>query len=378
MTKADLVEQVAGAIGRRVTKRECGLVVDAFLDAVREALARGEGIELRGFGTFKVQHRKARTALNPTTGGTVEVAAYDVPVFQPSKLLRNRVDQGSGRSRENPWGPLASHSRVARPPDAARFILHLGEVSGEILVLLRMGGIRLVASADNVADGGSGGTRLRPSARRAVWPSRTGLLDRSDLPRRAAWACPMPNSPMARQASRVGGRFGHGRALPRAMNAPAVMAQPQGGQRYTEPARCPVKGTVLVRPPSMSTGHPPYGLGDAGSGLKTRCGSGHPEVGRGSRSERAASPLPGPCRSSMGTHSWIDIALCRHGSRRERRRAEDAQFLYLGIKDGEASAYQCHEALQIAERVRSGAIEGADAKILDQRPGRTRWPPGRS
>ena len=98
MTKADLVEQVAHAIGRRVTKRECGLVVDAFLDAVREALARGEGIELRGFGTFKVRHRKARTALNPGTGETVEVAAHDVPVFRPSKLLRSRVDQGSGLS----------------------------------------------------------------------------------------------------------------------------------------------------------------------------------------------------------------------------------------------------------------------------------------
>lgn len=98
MTKADVVEQVAHAIGRRVTKRECGLVVDAFLDAVREALARGKGIELRGFGTFKVRHRKARTALNPRTEETIQVPAYDVPVFQPSKLLRSRMDLGSGVS----------------------------------------------------------------------------------------------------------------------------------------------------------------------------------------------------------------------------------------------------------------------------------------
>ena len=47
MTKADLVEQVADAIRPRVTKRECGLVVNAFLDAVKDALARGDGIELR-------------------------------------------------------------------------------------------------------------------------------------------------------------------------------------------------------------------------------------------------------------------------------------------------------------------------------------------
>ena len=93
MTKADLVEQAAGAIGQRVTKRDCGLVIDAFLDAVKEALARGDGIELRGFGTFKVRHRKARTGRNPRTGEPVEVPARNVPVFQPSTLLRERVDR---------------------------------------------------------------------------------------------------------------------------------------------------------------------------------------------------------------------------------------------------------------------------------------------
>ncbi len=70
-------------------------MVDAFLDAVKEALARGDGIELRGFSTFKVRHRTAR---NPRTGEAVEVAARDVPVFQPSRLLRRRVDRGSGVS----------------------------------------------------------------------------------------------------------------------------------------------------------------------------------------------------------------------------------------------------------------------------------------
>ena len=98
MTKADLVEQVADAIGPRVTKRECGLVVDAFLDAVKEALARGDGIELRGFGTFKVRHRQARTGRNPRTGEEVEVPPRYVPVFKPSRHLRSRVDRGSGVS----------------------------------------------------------------------------------------------------------------------------------------------------------------------------------------------------------------------------------------------------------------------------------------
>ena len=62
MTKADLVERAAGAVGSTVTKKDCGLVVDAFLDAVKDALERGEGIEIRGLETFKTQQRKARTA----------------------------------------------------------------------------------------------------------------------------------------------------------------------------------------------------------------------------------------------------------------------------------------------------------------------------
>ena len=94
MTKAGLVEQVADAVRPRVTKRACGLAVDAFLAAVGNALARGDRIELRGFGTFKVRHRRARTARNPRTGETVEVPPRDVPVFKPSRHLRSRVDRG--------------------------------------------------------------------------------------------------------------------------------------------------------------------------------------------------------------------------------------------------------------------------------------------
>ncbi len=98
MTKADLVERAASVVGPGVTKKDCGLVVDAFLDAVKDALERGEGIEIRGFGTFKVRHRKARTARNPRTGEPVEVPPRVAPVFKPSSHFRSRVDRGSGVS----------------------------------------------------------------------------------------------------------------------------------------------------------------------------------------------------------------------------------------------------------------------------------------
>lgn len=98
MTKADLVERVADALGPRVTKRDSGLAVDAFLAAVQDALVQGEGIEIRGFGVFKVRHRKARTGRNPRTGEPVPVPARSVPVFQPSRHFRSRVDRGQRSS----------------------------------------------------------------------------------------------------------------------------------------------------------------------------------------------------------------------------------------------------------------------------------------
>lgn len=91
MTKADLVEQVAEAIGPGITKKDCALVVDGLLNAIKNALAEHQNIEIRGFGTFKVRERKARMARNPRTGDPVEVPARVVPVFKPSKDLRIQV-----------------------------------------------------------------------------------------------------------------------------------------------------------------------------------------------------------------------------------------------------------------------------------------------
>ena len=100
MTKADLVEQVAEAIGPGITKKDCALVVDGFLNAVKHALAKGENIEIRGFGTFKVRRRKTRMARNPRTGDAVKVPSRAVPVFKPSKHLRSRVGRMDGTRPE--------------------------------------------------------------------------------------------------------------------------------------------------------------------------------------------------------------------------------------------------------------------------------------
>ena len=95
MTKADLVEHVTASIARTsgpmISKKDCARVVDAFLDAVKDALRDQKNIEIRGFGTFKIRRRKTRMARNPRTGEPVEVAARPVPVFKPSKELRTVV-----------------------------------------------------------------------------------------------------------------------------------------------------------------------------------------------------------------------------------------------------------------------------------------------
>ena len=77
----------------------------------------------------------------------------------------------------------------------ARFILRLGEVSGGTLVLLHMGGYNLVPSADNVADGGPGGSRIRATARRAVGLPARDLWLGVTPQRRGGWGCPAPSAP---------------------------------------------------------------------------------------------------------------------------------------------------------------------------------------
>src|ERR1700712_780840 len=95
MTKADLVEHVTAQIsktaGPMISKKDCARVVDAFLDAIKDALKEQKNIEVRGFGTFKIRQRKTRMARNPRTGSPVEVSARPVPVFKPSKELRAMV-----------------------------------------------------------------------------------------------------------------------------------------------------------------------------------------------------------------------------------------------------------------------------------------------
>lgn len=95
MTKADVVNVIASATG--LTKVETEAVVNGFISTIRDSLKDGKGIEIRGFGTFKVRKKKPRVARNPRSGEKVNIPEKFVPVFKPSKELKTVVDNGHKR-----------------------------------------------------------------------------------------------------------------------------------------------------------------------------------------------------------------------------------------------------------------------------------------
>lgn len=92
MTKADIVERVADGTG--LTKLETEAIIEGFLNTVIQTLRDGNGIEIRGFGSYKVKKKNARYARNPRTGEKVFVDEHYVPTFKFSKDFKNSVDKG--------------------------------------------------------------------------------------------------------------------------------------------------------------------------------------------------------------------------------------------------------------------------------------------
>ena len=91
MTKAELVEEVAKETD--LTKKDAEVIVQTVLDSITDALQRGDGVELRGFGSFRIRSRSPRQGRNPKTGSDVSVPAKKVPHFKPGKELRDIVNQ---------------------------------------------------------------------------------------------------------------------------------------------------------------------------------------------------------------------------------------------------------------------------------------------
>ena len=90
MNKSDLVEKLASDAD--VTKKQTEQVVNLIFDSMTETLARGDRIEIRGFGSFISKHYPAYNGRNPRTGEIIRVAEKYLPFFKVGKELRERVD----------------------------------------------------------------------------------------------------------------------------------------------------------------------------------------------------------------------------------------------------------------------------------------------
>ena len=93
MTKSELIERIA-AVQTQLSARDVELAVKMILDHMADALATGERIEIRGFGSFSLHYRAARLGRNPKTGEKVQLDGKFVPHFKPGKELRDRVNAG--------------------------------------------------------------------------------------------------------------------------------------------------------------------------------------------------------------------------------------------------------------------------------------------
>ena len=91
MTKTQLIEAIHKK-DNRLTKVQVAEVVDAMIEAMTRALAKGDKVEIRRFGNFTVRQREARKARNPKTGEMVEVPAKRVPHFKPGKEFKAVVE----------------------------------------------------------------------------------------------------------------------------------------------------------------------------------------------------------------------------------------------------------------------------------------------
>jgi len=96
MTKADLVDLIYERIGS--SKKEAGEIVEEVFRIIEDCLQRGEKVKISGFGSFVVNHKRARRGRNPQTGSAIIIDSRRVLSFKPSQVLKSLVANGTKRS----------------------------------------------------------------------------------------------------------------------------------------------------------------------------------------------------------------------------------------------------------------------------------------
>ncbi len=90
MNKTELITSVAEVAG--ISKKDAAAAVAATFDAISDAMAKGESVQLIGFGTFEVRERGERMGKNPRTGEAVKIEASKAPAFKAGKALKDKVN----------------------------------------------------------------------------------------------------------------------------------------------------------------------------------------------------------------------------------------------------------------------------------------------
>ncbi|MEE3427612.1 MAG: HU family DNA-binding protein [Ruminococcus sp.] len=91
MNKTELIAAVAEASG--ISKKDAEKAVSATVDTIVDAIAKGDKVQLVGFGTFEQRQRNARTGVDPRTGNKIEIAASKVPAFKAGKAFKDAVNK---------------------------------------------------------------------------------------------------------------------------------------------------------------------------------------------------------------------------------------------------------------------------------------------
>ena len=101
MTKSELIDAIAKQQSH-LAHQDVELAVKCMLEQMSQALASGDRIEIRGFGSFSLHYRPPRQGRNPKTGTSVLLSGKYVPHFKPGKELKDRVNSGFHRAPNNP------------------------------------------------------------------------------------------------------------------------------------------------------------------------------------------------------------------------------------------------------------------------------------
>jgi integration host factor subunit beta len=92
MTKSVLIEKISEKL-EGLSKKQTEVIIETIFDSIKDSLAKGGKVEIRGFGNFRLRNRNARKARNPKTGAGVDVPPKKVPYFKVGKELREMVNK---------------------------------------------------------------------------------------------------------------------------------------------------------------------------------------------------------------------------------------------------------------------------------------------